>query len=89
MRITRDRKNHKLALSQSEYIQQVLERFNMQNEKPVGTPLPSHFNLSKDMCPKTREEMDYMSKVPYALVAGSLMYVMVYRWLILHIQWEL
>jgi len=29
MRITRDMKNHKLTLSQSEYIEKVLERFNM------------------------------------------------------------
>jgi len=29
MRISRDRKNHKLTLSQSEYIQKVLKRFNM------------------------------------------------------------
>ncbi len=37
MRITRDSKNHKLTLSQSEYIQKVLEIFNMQNAKPVTT----------------------------------------------------
>jgi hypothetical protein len=29
MRITRDKKNHKLALSQGEYIENVLERFKM------------------------------------------------------------
>jgi hypothetical protein len=29
MRITRDRKNHKLTLSQGEYIEKVLERFRM------------------------------------------------------------
>jgi hypothetical protein len=52
MRITRDRKNHKLALSQGEYIEKVLKRFKMQNEKPVSTPLASHFNLTKEMCPK-------------------------------------
>jgi len=78
MRITRDRNNHKLTLSQSEYIKKVLKRFNMQNAKPVSIPLDSHFKLSKEMCPKTQEEMDYMSKVPYALAVGSLMYAMVY-----------
>ena len=36
MRITRDRKNKKLTLSQSEYIEKVLKRFNMQNATPVG-----------------------------------------------------
>jgi hypothetical protein len=53
MRITRDRKNRKLTLSQGEYIEKVLERFRMQNAKPVSTPLASHFKLTKEMCPKT------------------------------------
>ena len=53
MRITRNKKNDKLILSQSEYIENVLEGFNMQNEKLVSTPLASHFKISKDMCPKT------------------------------------
>ena len=34
--------------------------------------------LTKEMCPKTQEEEDKMSKVPYASAVGSLMYVMVY-----------
>jgi hypothetical protein len=42
MRITRDRKNHKLTVSQGEYIEKVLERFKMQNEKLVSTPLAIH-----------------------------------------------
>jgi len=55
----------------------VLKRFNMHNTKPVSTPFASHFKLSKEMCPKTQENMDYMSKVPYASVVGSLMCAMV------------
>ena len=53
MRITRDKKNRKLTLSQGEYIEKVLEMFRMHNEKPVSTPLENHFKLSKEMCPKT------------------------------------
>jgi hypothetical protein len=49
----------------------------MQNEKPVSTPLASHFKLTKEMCPKTREEIEYMSRVPYSSAVGSLMYAMV------------
>jgi hypothetical protein len=64
MIITRDRKNHKLKLSQGEYIEKVLERFRMKNAKPISTPLASHFKLIKEMCPKTEEEIKYMSKVP-------------------------
>jgi hypothetical protein len=53
MRITRDKRNRKLTLSQGEYTKKVLERFRMQNAKPVSTPLASHFKLTKEMCPKT------------------------------------
>jgi hypothetical protein len=53
MRITRDRKNHKLTLSQGEYREKVLERFRIKNAKPISTPLASHFKLTKEMCPKT------------------------------------
>ena len=66
MRITRYGKNCKLTLSQGEHIETVLHRFRMQNEKPVSTPLASHFKLSKDMCPETQEEIDYMSRIPYS-----------------------
>eukprot|EP00253_Pinus_taeda_P031115 PITA_31115 len=49
----------------------------MHNAKPVSTAFASHFKLSKEMWPKTHEDMDYMSKVPYASAVGSLMYAMV------------
>ena len=49
----------------------------MNEAKPVSTPLGSHFKLSKEQSPKTKEEKDYMSKVPYASVISRLMYVMV------------
>lgn len=77
MRITRDRKNKKLTLSLSKYIEKVLKIFNMKNEKPVSIPFASHFKLSKEVCPKTQEEMAYMPKVPYASTVGSLMHRMV------------
>jgi hypothetical protein len=49
----------------------------MQNAKVVITPLPSHFKLTKEMCLKTQEEEDKMSKIPYVSTIGSLMYAMV------------
>jgi len=60
MRIIRGRKNKKLWLSQEEYIEKVLYKFNMKDSKPVGTPLSSHFKLSVDLCSyddKKKEEM--------------------------------
>jgi hypothetical protein len=61
----------------------------MQNEKPVSTPLAIHFKLTKEMCPKTHKEIEYMSKVPYSSSVGSLMYVMVCTRLDIYMQWEL
>ncbi|RVW20652.1 Retrovirus-related Pol polyprotein from transposon TNT 1-94 [Vitis vinifera] len=77
MRIIRDKANGTLKLSQSEYVKKVLSRFNMNEAKPVSTPLGSHFKLSKEQSPKTEEERDHMSKVPYASAIDSLMYAMV------------
>ena len=76
-RIIRDKANGTLKFSQSEYVKKVLSRFNMNEAKPVSTPLGSHFKLSKEQSPKTEEERDHMSKVPYASTIGSLMYAMV------------
>ena len=89
MRITRDMKNRKSTLSQGVYIEKVLERFRMQNTKLVSTPLDNHFKLSKEMCPKTQEEIEYMSKVPYSSAVMSLMYVMVCTRLDIHMHWGL
>ncbi|KAE8713932.1 Detected protein of unknown function [Hibiscus syriacus] len=77
MRIKRDTKSETLILSQAEYINKVLSRFNMQDAKPVSTPLGVHFRLSKEQSPKTEEERAHMMKVSYALTIGSLMYAMV------------
>ena len=49
----------------------------MQNAKLVSTPLASHFKLSKEMCQKTKEEIDYMSRIPQSSAVGSFMYAMV------------
>ena len=77
MRIIRDKANGTLKLSQLEYVKKILNRFNMNEAKPVSTPLGSHFKLSKEQSLKTKEERDHMSKVPYASAIGNLMYIMV------------
>ena len=76
MNICKDRKNKKLKLSQADYIEKVLQCFSMQNAKAVSTPLLGHLKLTKEMCPKTQEEEDKMSKIYYALALGSLIYAM-------------
>ena len=77
MRIIRDKANGTLKFSLLEYVKKVLSRFDMNEAKPESTTLGSHFKLSKGQLPKTEEERDHMSKVPYASAIGSLMYAMV------------
>ena len=77
MKITRDKQNHLLRLSQEDYIDKVLKRFNMKDAKSISTPLAKLFKLIKHLSPKIEKEKEYMTKVPYASVIGSLMYAMV------------
>eukprot|EP00253_Pinus_taeda_P030762 PITA_30762 len=47
------------------------------DSKPVKVPIPVDVRLSAKQCPKTQEEEEDMSRVPYASPIGSLMYAMV------------
>ena len=58
-------------------MEKVLERFSMANAKQVSTSLASHFRLSTAQCPKSTEEIQDMSNVPYASAVGCLMYTLV------------
>jgi hypothetical protein len=44
----------------------------------ITVPILVGVKLSADQCPKTHEEEEDMSRVPYASVVGSLMYAMVF-----------
>ena len=73
----RDKKNKRLWLSQEKYFKKVLDRFNMKDAKPVGTPLATHFKLSTELCLRNEKEKEEMSRIPYGSAVGSLMYAMV------------
>uniref|UniRef100_A0A2N9GLP2 Gag-Pol polyprotein n=1 Tax=Fagus sylvatica TaxID=28930 RepID=A0A2N9GLP2_FAGSY len=77
MQIYRDRNNRKIWLSQKNYLKKILRRFNMQDCKPIPTPLPINFKLSSSMSPSNEAERMEMSRVPYASAVGSLMFAMV------------
>eukprot|EP00253_Pinus_taeda_P027007 PITA_27007 len=47
------------------------------DSKQVKVPIPVGVRLSVEQCPKTQEEEEDMSRVPYASAVGSLMYAMV------------
>ncbi|RVW35834.1 Retrovirus-related Pol polyprotein from transposon TNT 1-94 [Vitis vinifera] len=72
--IFRDRSRGVLGLSQKGYIDQVLERFNMQSCSSGIAPILKGDKLSKMQCPRNNIEREQMKKISYASAVGSLMY---------------
>ncbi|GBM85898.1 Retrovirus-related Pol polyprotein from transposon TNT 1-94 [Araneus ventricosus] len=68
-------KNCQITMFQSKYIENVLEKFNMQDAKTMKTPLDPSVKLTKEMCPETEAENAEMSLYPYPFLIGSLMYL--------------
>ena len=54
------------------------ERFGMKDSKHVTTPLAAHFKLSSALSPKSKDKEEKMSRVPYAMAVGSMIYAMDY-----------
>jgi ATP-binding cassette subfamily B (MDR/TAP) protein 1 len=49
----------------------------MHDAKPVSNPIAPHFKLSAEQCASSNEDIEYMSKVLYCSVVGSLIYAMI------------
>ncbi|KAH9657805.1 hypothetical protein KPL70_023225 [Citrus sinensis] len=75
--IIRDRDSKTLYLSQADYVKKVLARFNIEDSKPITTPLSTHFQLSKSLELTTDDDLNYMRKIPYSSAVGSIMYALV------------
>ena len=74
IKIYRDRSRRLIGLSQSTYLDKVLKRFKMDEAKKGFLPMSHGKCLSKTQCPKTTDEQERMSQIPYALVIGSIVY---------------
>ncbi|KAL5736763.1 hypothetical protein ACOSQ2_031551 [Xanthoceras sorbifolium] len=53
-------------------------QFSMQDSKKSLLPFRHGIKLSKEQGPKDMHEEQFMSRIPYASVVGSLMYAMLY-----------
>nr|GEU36113.1 retrotransposon protein, putative, Ty1-copia subclass [Tanacetum cinerariifolium] len=76
IKIYMDTAKHLIGLSQDMYLDKILKRFRIKNSKKGNLPLHHGIKISKDLCPKTDDELDKMSRVPYASAIGSIMYDM-------------
>ena len=77
IQIYQDRSKDILGLSQKGYIEKLLERYNMQDCKPLDTPIANGDKLSLNQCPKNALEIPEMETFLYAQVVVSLMYAQV------------
>lgn len=59
------------------YIDKVLNRFNMNESKRGFVPMSHGVTLSDTQCASSHDEQERMSRVPYALAIGSIMYTMI------------
>ncbi|CAI7740468.1 unnamed protein product [Closterium sp. NIES-54] len=71
LRITRDRAQRTITLTQSHIVQQVLQRFGFTYSSPQSTPLPTGHSLS---APPSYEFVEPSG--PYPKLVGCLMYLM-------------
>ena len=71
--IHRDRSHELLGLSQKNYIEIVLKRFNMQNCSSSVAPIVKRDLFCELKCPKNDLDKKQMEKIPYASIIGSIM----------------
>lgn len=77
MEISRNRDNRELRISQEDYVWKVLSKFDMDQSKPVSTPMGAHFKLKSGTPEELKEQEGHMKKIPYQSAVGSIMYSMV------------
>jgi hypothetical protein len=68
IKITRDRQNRTIHLSQEHYLKNVLDRFDMTHCNTTSTPFPTSIELS----PGTNEEVEDAAHLPYQQAIGCL-----------------
>ena len=77
IKITRNREEHTISLSQTAYIEQIVERFGLSDAKAYATPMVPGVVYSRGESPSAPIEADRMRRVPYREAIGSLMYASV------------
>jgi hypothetical protein len=77
IRVTHDRAECTISLSQTAFINSILNCFALADAKPCTSPMIPGLVYTKDHSPSSPEEAVQMKKTPYCEAIGSLMYVAV------------
>lgn len=73
MRVTIE--NDSIKLDQEKHVNEILEKFGMTKCNAVSTPMEIGKKISKEMSPKTPEEIEEMKNVPYREAIGCLQFL--------------
>jgi len=74
-KVTRDRANCIISLSQEPYVNAILTKYNFSDVKPVAIPLDLHIQLSEKQLLKTMSEIACMRNIPYQQAVESLIHL--------------
>lgn len=75
IRVTRNRKSGTISLDQTNYIKDLLSRFNMSDCNGLTTPMDANQKLTRMMCPSNEKEAKEMLNVPYRQLVGALQFL--------------
>jgi hypothetical protein len=75
IRVTRNRVDGTLTLSQQKLIEDILLKYEMADCKPIHTPMIVASKLSMNDCPTTPTEEEFMATLPYRQILGSIKYL--------------
>ena len=76
-RLTDDRKNCTVTLSQAQYIDTLLQCHRMDTCTPILMPMEKDATLSKVDCPQDDAEKQEMTKYPYCEILGGITWLAV------------
>ena len=74
IKVTRNREECSLALSQCSYLESIIRHFNFNDLKPVSLPMELNVKLSSSQSPTTGADFAAMQHIPYREAVGLLMY---------------
>ena len=75
MEITRNRKKRTLTVKQTQYIEELLDTFNMKDAKPIRTPMEPGLVLTLPDADTIQQEFETIKNLLYRQLVGCLMYL--------------
>ena len=80
IKVTRNRMEGTITLSQKKLVEDILKKFDMADCKPIQTPMKVPCKLSSNDSPQTIMDEKIMTSLPYRQILGSARYLVSCTW---------